>query len=262
MEKEKRRLIISWRVFTKIDIRRLAQFLFNEYQVANKKKHHSSIIFRLNCQEGISYESDSVRILDDGGPIDLKKTESIQMTFYDYEFERNIDISLKEGDYAGELSIRGTDKNWVQGNFTTLVEIINSIKPQDNVILKYKKYFFHIIAFGVGSLILLLLNLLILRHIPSEPIQISSKTLFAFIEFIQRNTWLAYLIVAFLIWGEGIITFAYPIYKWLLDLWPNIEFDFGPEHLNNQKKRRKRIWFVTTLVIIPIVLNIITNIIK
>jgi hypothetical protein len=260
MEKESRKLQIDWRVFSKTDVRRITQVLYSAYQTAKKSKHHSSISIRLYCQGGISYESDSLDILDDGGPLDIKKTETIQITFYDYEMERNIDISLREGNYyGGELSIRGTDKNWVQGNFTRLQEIIDSVKPQDNVVLKYKDLVFHIIAFGVGSLVLLLVDFFIFRHLPTpKTIQISSDFLRSIILFVRANPLVSYLVWIFLVWLEGIFTFAYPVFNWLIELWPKIEFDFGPEHLNKHKLRRQRIWLVTSLVIIPIIINIVT----
>jgi hypothetical protein len=262
MEKEARSVKITWRVFTKTDIRRIAKVLNEAFQNAKKNKHHSSIAFRLYCQGGISYESDSINILDDGGPLDIKRTQTIQITFYDYETERNIDFSIREGNYyGGELSVRGTDKNWVQGNFTTLQEIIDSIKPQENVILKYKNIVFHIIAFGTGSLFYLLLNFLIFQHIPipNRTIEISSEFLKSVFLFLKANLWILYLILVFLLWFEGVVTFAYPLHKWLLELWPEIEFDFGPDHLNKNKIRRQRIWIVASLVIIPIAVNIFTN---
>ncbi len=260
MEREKRSLVISWRIFTKKDIRLLAQRLNNEYKEAQKKKHHSSVTFQLKCLGGISYESDSVEIYDDGGPIDLKKTEVIQMTFYDYVLDRYIDVLIKAGNYAGELSIRGTDKNWVHGNFTNLLEIIESIKPQDNLFLKYKDVILHLIAIGIGSSFYLA-DSLIFRNIPIVPINSISEAILPFIGFLQRNNWAAYLFILFLLWCAGIFTFAFPIRNWFLDLWPNIEFDFGPQHLNLQKKRRERIWILATLIILPIVVNIVTSLI-
>jgi hypothetical protein len=73
MEKETRRLNINWRVFSKSDIRRLAQVLDVVLRVAKEQKHHSSLSFKLNCKGGISYESDSPSIFDDDGPLDIKK---------------------------------------------------------------------------------------------------------------------------------------------------------------------------------------------
>ena len=257
MEREKRSSIICWHVFSKKDIRLLAQFLFTEYEEAQKLSHHSSIVFQLKCQGGISYESDSIQIFDDGGPIDIKKTEVIQMTFYDYSLDQIIDVSIAAGNNDGELSIRGTDKNWVQGNFTSLLEIIDSITPQKNIILKNKELLLHLIAIGIGSLFYFI-NSLLFQDIPIQPINETSIAFLPFIVLLQHNKWLAYFFVLFLIWLIGIFTFAHPIQRWFLDLWPNIEFNFGPEHLNIQKRRRERIWVISTLIIFPFAINIVT----
>lgn len=252
MEKETRRLDINWRVFSKFDIRRLAQILESAFQVAKKAKHHSSLSFHLYCQGGISYESDSVSILEDEGPLDIKRTISIQMTFYDYEEERRIDVSLREGNHNSDLSVRGTDKNWVQGNFTSLLETIESVQPQDTFFLRHKGIIYHVISLGVGSLIYLILEFLITRFI--EPIKNPSEFVMGIRNFLATNLWAYFLIQIFDRWLMG-LGFAYFIRESLIKLWPEIEFDFGPDHMNKQKIRKQRIKSVVSLVIIPLLID-------
>ena len=257
MEKETRRLNINWRVFSKSDIRRLAQVLDVALRAAKEQKHHSSLSFQLYCKGGISYESDSASILDDDGPLDIKRTIAIQMTFYDYEMGGYIDVSLREGNYDNDLSVRGAEKNWVQGTFTNLQEIIESIRPQDNFILRNRGIVFHVISIGVGSLIFQIVYSLMSRII--EPIQNPSDFIIELRNFFKTNLWAYYIFEIFARWGNGLVLALY-IREWLIRLWPKIEFDFGPDHMNKLKVRRQRIWSVASLVIIPVLIDIFLRI--
>jgi len=58
------------------------------------------------------------------------------------------------------------------------------------------------------------------------------------------------------------IPWASEVRRWLLNLWPEIELDFGPEHLKVEKLRRLRISIVFSIAIIPIILTIVYDIAK
>ena len=62
-------------------------------------------------------------------------------------------------------------------------------------------------------------------------------------------------------WLMGIPWAPY-IRNWLLNLWPVIEFDFGPEHMKVEKLRRLRISIVFSTAIIPIVIAIGYDLLK
>lgn len=262
--KETRRLRIKDKVFAKADIRRIAQVLLDKYQSTQEGEedvyHLSSISVQLSCADDTSYESESIELFEDGGFIDIKKTDSIQMTFHNYALEQSIDFSIQHGGYRSSLIVRGNDKNWVNGTFTTLKEIVDSVKPQDNWILRHKTLFLHLIAIGTGSLIYLVLDALIYRHI--QPIQNPSGFAKAVRDLLRAIPWLVYLIEWVLRWFMGIMNAAFPLRKWFLDLWPEIEFNFGPEHLNLEKARRERVWAVLLIIIFPVAIEIIGDILS
>jgi hypothetical protein len=145
------------------------------------------------------------------------------MTFYDYEMAGYIDVSLREGNYDNDLSVTGAEKNWVQGTFTNLQEIIESVRPQDNFILKNRGIILHVISIGFGSLVFNIVYSLMSRII--EPIQNPSGFIIEIRNFFKANLWAYYFFEIFLRWGEGLV-FAYYIREWLIRLWPKIEFDF------------------------------------
>ncbi len=57
-------------------------------------------------------------------------------------------------------------------------------------------------------------------------------------------------------WRAGSLT------RWILSSWPNIELDFGADHLKLEKQRRKRIYLLLTIVIVPITISVILDIVK
>jgi hypothetical protein len=255
MQKEKRSFDYNWKVFTKDDIRRIAQVLQNSYQEAQEDERHSSLAYEIHCDGNISYESDSMSIFEDDGLMDTKKTLAIQMYFVDYEEQNKIDFTISNNRYHRNLTVRGTENNWVQGTFTTLKEIIDSVQPQTKFTVEYGNLILFFIALGVGSVIFLLLEVFVYSRI--GPIQNPTGFIKIMRDFFSTYPWAGYLIDIFLRLVMGISTFAFRIYWWLLELWPEIEFDFGPEHLKIHKIRRQRMWAVISLIVIPILLGVV-----
>jgi hypothetical protein len=58
------------------------------------------------------------------------------------------------------------------------------------------------------------------------------------------------------------LTFALPVRDWILELWPLIELDLGPEHLKIEKRRRARLAIVTAAIVLPILLRVLYDIVK
>ena len=263
MTKETRRLTVKNKVFTKADVQRLARFFSSEYEAVRDSEqssaHYCALTFQVDCADGTSYESESVELLEDEGPIDIKKTNSLQMTLH--TLDQKVDFSIREGRYSeGSLIVRGCDKHWVNGTFSTLEDIIDSVKPQDNWILRHRTSSLHLIALGTGSLIFLLLDALVYPHIP--PIENPSDSIQALRDYIWATPWFAFLFAWFLRWFMGISVLAFHLRSWLLDLWPQIEFDFGPEHMNLEVARRAKVVAVFSIVIIPIAIAIVPDILN
>ena len=257
---ETRRFDIRQKIFTKIDFLNIGKLFLSEYSSAQKNENHASIAFRVSCADGTSYESETIELFDDGGILDLKRINTLEITFHNYTLESYMNISVvRGGGYSDVLIIRGKDQNWVNGIFTRLKEIIDSLKPQDNFIIRHKTALLHIIAFGTGILIFSILWLIWYRHI--EPVKNPSETVKTIRSFFKTHPYFEKSIELFLFWFLGIPWAPY-IRSWLLTLWPSIEFDFGPEHLKIEKLRRVRIALVFSIAIIPIVLLIGHDLVK
>ena len=258
--KETRRIDIKNKVFTKSDILNIGKVILDEYSSAQDAQNHSSITYKIDCIDGTSYESETMGLFDEGGIIDLKKTRAIEIYFHNYTLDRYINISVVHGGgYRDNLIVSGDDQNWVNGIFTRLKEIVDSIRPQDNWLIKHKSFVLHITALGIGTVIYTVLWFILYRHI--EPIKNPSETIKSIRAFFTAFPFLSYLLDWLLNWLMGIPWAPY-IRSWLLSLWPEIEFDFGPEHMKVEKLRRLRISIVFSVAVIPIILAIGYDLLK
>lgn len=257
---ETRRFNIEKKIFKKSDIKNIGKVFLEEYKNAQEKEHNSSITFRLDCIDNTSYESENIGLLDDGNIIDIKRTRTIEITYHNYELRRYMNISLIHGNsYENTLIVRGQDQNWVNGIFTKIKEIIDSIQPQDNWILKHKTLLLHLNALGIGIIFFAIFNLLILQYI--EPIENPSGNVLQLRTFFETYPLFIYLVGGFLKWMVG-MSWAPEIRSWVLSLWPLIEFDFGPDHLKIEKMRRLRMSIFLSTAIIPLSVSIVSNIIN
>jgi len=252
--KETRRFAIKQKIFTKRDLLNIGELFLSEYSAAKENEERASIEFRISCPDGTSYESESIEFFDNGGVLDRKIINTFEITFHNYSKDNYINITVvRGGGYNDELVVKGENPTWVNGVFNRLKEIIDLLKPQDNFIIRHKTFLLHLISFGVGVFIYFILWLMFYRHI--EPIKNPTETIKTIRTFFKAHPFLMFILDWVMFWLLGIPWAPY-IRRWLLTLWPNIEFDFGPEHFKVEKKRRMRLAMVFSVAIIPIVLSI------
>lgn len=249
--KTTRKKIIRNKIFSKEDVKNLWTKIKSEYDVSQKEKNHSSLEIEINCIDGISYESETDDLLQDGDVIDNKKCSTIGIEYHDYKLNRRISLNLSHGDkYGNGLIVRG-DKYWVSGTFDLLNDIIEAVRPQEHWFVKYKTLILHIGAIAFGFFIYTLLDL-----IPIGTNEEPSINILKIRDFLHSNIIFLSLIRTLLFWLQGILPLWW-LRDWVLKLWPSIELDFGPEHKKSEKRRRKRVGLFFLVIIIPLLLNLI-----
>jgi len=254
MENEERNITINWRVITSKNIRQIAQLVSSQHKLSIQEGNHTSISYNLGCEDSVSYKSDSISLFDEGGVLDLKKTNFVQITFDDYTLSRFVDVVLIEGSYRSHVVIKG-EKDWISSIFIDFTDLIKSIKPQSQFIHKYQGLIFHIMSIAVGYSINSLIWLLIINNSDFTGITITNKAIITFANFLRINPLIEFIFYIFSFWFGGAF-FTSPVLNWIKELWPVIEFNFGPEHQKFIMKRRKRIYFVITMVILPIIIQL------
>jgi hypothetical protein len=70
-----------------------------------------------------------------------------------------------------------------------------------------------------------------------------------------------YLYILGWVWRRamGLLWGALGVTAWLLSLWPSVEFRFGLAHLRTEQLKRRRLILVATLIILPIVTNLVAG---
>jgi hypothetical protein len=63
-------------------------------------------------------------------------------------------------------------------------------------------------------------------------------------------------------WFVGFLLAAFEIRRWLLKMWPSVEFNFGLPHLQTERRRRLLLMTVLTLIIFPIIANLLYDLLK
>ncbi len=144
--KTTRKKIIHDKIFTKRDVKNLWSKIKSEYEGSREENKYSSLVMnsslvmKINCNDGISYESETNDLIQDGDIIDIKKCSTISIEYIDYKLGRRINLDLSRGNehYGNDLIVQG-DNDWVAGTFGTLNDIIDSVKPQEHWFIKYQR---------------------------------------------------------------------------------------------------------------------------
>jgi len=244
------------KIFKSGNILRLSKTIFDLYSKSNPS--NSRFIISLFCKEDNStYEIEGKDFNSESEILELKRFENIGISFQDYIQEKYVNITLfqdPERLSRNELKIESREHPWTDQTFKTITDILNAVTPQNLLLEKYGRYLYHFIALNIGLLVLCVIRGLILHfHIPPSPYNKSSL----FDQMIKTYHFTKYIILFAITWAEG-ASILFPLWRWLLNLWPSVEFDFGPEHLKASKNVRKALWLIISLILFPLIINLIS----
>ncbi len=231
------------KIFTKKDIERVWEIFslnFNE----SKIKNDASLKMRITCLDETQYETDGDELLKEGDIFDIKKIKTLGLQYSRYNENKRIEFNLKEGNNSeyNNLVVRGDDKNWVAGTFSKIEDLIKSVRPQNIWCIKHKISIIIIVTFIFSNVFLLAINYFHPSYIGNFESSVISIG--------QYMAGLLYTLFFALLLATTVV-------DWLIKLWPDIEFDFGPEHEKRQKNKRSRIYIFFTIIGLPLFLLII-----
>jgi len=235
-------LEIKNKSFTKKDIINISKLIYKEYQELDTENvKYSFFSFIVTCEDSTTYSQDNLEILEEGNILDLKKVNKIEITLTSFKDKivKKINLILDLSEYEFEKSIFeiSGEKRWATNIFEEMNIIINAVKPQETYLKDYKYLVIFFLSLSLGSLVLFI-----------------SRLIFNGIDEILSNINL--FGKSFIIFLLGIFSGGPSLYGKILKLYPSIEFDFGPEHFNIVKRKRK----VLTFIIVTVGLSILSNI--
>ncbi len=244
-----RNINLKGKVYTKKDILAFADILSDIYHHFGEGVHSKleyEIEFDDNSKIILNYEE-----LISNKNIEIKKTTSVSMFFINNNNNNlvKIHLSIKEP-YNSIATIEGEDSSWVHTVYTNIEETRNGFTPQRSFI--WKGCLSYIISFFIIVIPLVLLYLSIYINM-IEPYQISEGRITEG-EVIQP-----YLIGPLAIILIMSLSFTQSIVDKLREVWPLVEFNFGPEHKKGAKRKRKILTHITIYIIIPIIIAILIN---
>jgi hypothetical protein len=188
--------------------------------------------------------------------LDLEKTLAIDFTYGNGYTKKSLNVGLRETDepeiYESSFSVGGGDPAWVEATFVDLERIFSAMHPQFALNKTIRLLAIIIIAFAIGHTWIFLLDSLFGSLITPT----SSPPTWAI--YVREHPPLGHLILAVFKCGGGFFPALF-LMRWVEKLWPSIEFDFGPEHLKKRKSLRARLAVVTSVLVLPIALEILTR---
>lgn len=267
--KQTRNLEIEEKVFKIADLKRFSEIFDNQKKRAEKSAHHYQLEYSISFEDKTSFDSDSSSIFDESSIIDTKRPLNVKFSFYNYTLGRRIDLRLTHGVsiYGNDLTVSGQESAWVNDQFMILKERIDAAKPQGSWFSKHPFVLRNLVALGIGSLGMLIINGLVNLMLPetSPALSLAPETVEKLKEIAEQlSSYSAafYMFGWFWRWLLGYMWGAYGVSKWFLKAWPSIELDFGAEHLKKEKQVRARLAALVSLVVIPVLITIGLDLIK
>ena len=203
---------------------------------------------RIESADSLTTEADDPAVFDND-VIDTLKTESIIFSYSIYRpIAKSIRIKLSEGSglfSPGSFSVSGDNSAWVDATFVELERLFDSVTPQSIWFGKYRGYIRTVVAMCIGYTWGKFMALMAPSSTDPDP---------AWLKFLHAHPPLLIFVTALMAFIIGIAP-ASILVDWVSKLWPDIEFDFGPEHLKQQKNVRARLGVVGGLIVLPILLE-------
>ena len=258
-------LPISDLVFTSVDLRRIAKII----DLQEKSDAYAKSEYVVNFADKAMLESDTPEVFSEESLTAPARPIKIGMSFHDYSANHHISLSVDHGDssygYGNQAIVSSTDQGWLSENFLALKDALERTRPQSFWFRRHRTLLLNLIAIGIGNLGTLLIHLLLLlldklfgfRSSFGQPAPDSSW------QAIQALPTPVFFVLDWLWrWALGFTWGAFAVRRWLLAMWPSIEFDFGLPHLLIEKNRRTRLRVVGALVIVPIITAILYDLLK
>jgi|GEM_PF-2948287 len=186
------------------------------------------------------------------------KVSHISFRFRDYDSNNHCSLELTASNSSSyrnnTIKVEG-EPDWSVARFNNLKEIIKSFKPQNNFFAEHSTAFFHILSLSFGWFALKLLSLI--PVVPEEPREGSFTAIV--VSLTEQYALVEIAILGLLSWMLGawiVIMFWMELKNWISQIWPSIEFDFGPAHLRAPKKIRKALVTLVSMVVIPVLFSL------
>lgn len=257
--RENRIISVNDRIISLSHLQELAQVITEEYNTAKKNSKDARILFSVKCFEPSSFESTDLSIFKDNSIITKKRVKSVTMLFSDNK--KGVTIRLNHGwknidDERlsdSDIEISGNDSFWVSGLSDKLNTVINAFPSQNSPIvnhgskIRWVAFILGMISFGMT-----------MDFASNENDDFTPYWTKA---FSSTDNFIGNFILAAMVSGF-FVSIVNSFIEKAHDLWPTIELQIGPEHSFAEKRRRRLLATLITLLIIPATISIVSGFIN
>jgi hypothetical protein len=250
---ETRTLRIQNKRINTTDVKRVSEVILQEYlklsqnhtrRVENNElaKYHRmpEASFSITTKDGVNYTA-PLEKLADSDILDSKVVTDIHFKLYyyieDIDLRVHISDSLSSG-YHSFVEVQGSDSLWCRGIFDRLKEIISSFEAQSALFRSFRWPISVIFGLFVGYTLSWIVTLLI-----------------------QQPNELRSVVISFVSVG-GFMTTVFLFEDYLSKLWPAVELVPALEHERILEKRRRRLTWVITVIVVPFLIAIVVSLIQ
>ncbi|HYF97103.1 MAG TPA: hypothetical protein VD947_03650 [Patescibacteria group bacterium] len=249
-----KKIKISKKVFLEKDIEQITKYYMVLYKEASRglqKGYEFQVDMQLQieAEDGTKYTEKNKDVNEDflKGIISTKKSVAFDFLFRDSRKSNKVNIYIKEAPHSyGNIVIETDDENWFNATRGKLESILSDVKTQENFFLSHYKALFRLssIYFGVIAVYLIFKIVDVLVEPSNNQKDLSNQVMFFLYILLVLSTYMI---------GASITS---PLFNRLKELWPSIEFNFGPSHLKHSQNKRKKLSFIFTAFIAPILVGI------
>jgi len=239
------------------NIRDLADFIYNEHRrdlsnlVAKKRKFESEVEFTLISASGRRYDSNDIAIIGDGGILERKRIVEFEMSYEDAEEGKSILLRLEHAPTSRRgtgATVSGWDENWVDGIARGVENHLKEWKRQAGWPHNSWLWLFILLP-GIGTS--LLFTSFSFDVLGMAPIRLGESGILLFLHGL-------YFLVGFL---PGAMLGGLMLSK-VRQLYPSVELLTGPEHAQEEKQRRRKLYWLVTVVIVPFLVGVLVELVK
>jgi hypothetical protein len=245
------------KVFTQNDLVRLVDF-FIETVVSRKKSDIYSERQRLDIntttKDGVDYSFDESELKSLSSHFQQRQIDAFRASYSDYKTGNEINFRLNTSAYSTcYFQLKSKDEKWLDHKVARVNEYLNSIQRQENFYLSNRKWLRPVGKFILAlpiTYIFLVVLVLLAGVIPSSgqvELDPNQRALGAFYVYV-------FLLFMNVLFGDVIVA---RLFKYFDNLWPPIEINTGPEHLNSLHRQRKFWSILAQTVIVPLAIAIL-----
>ena len=247
-------------VITPQNIKELAQVVFNEYErdyagADERGRLYLNLRFTLNSADGVQYEDNNMSLFLDDGILNTRKIMSIELWYHSAKDDKIISVGIfhsENPDSSNVVRISGHDEGWVNGIFTKLQEVVGNFKVQ--TLLSFVQFsllgLLFVSCFIIGSWMLAP----VLGNLVTRVISFTGEA--------QKSATIGTIVLIFRSIGIALSMMGgFELAKKIDALYPNVELLVGPQHRQVEAIRRRRLYGLLAIWIIPSVLAIALGII-